>query len=83
MTSKPYAERKDSDGRPDEVVAREHWANHLARNSSIIVDLFQGQIKSSLQCLHCHFKSVTFDPFTFLTVPLPGEGSNLLEVGCC
>jgi ubiquitin C-terminal hydrolase len=77
---KPYVERKDSEGRPDPVVAQEHWANHLARNRSIVVDLFQGQIKSRLQCLECKHTSVTFDPFTFLTLPLPGEGSSCVEV---
>lgn len=38
---KPYAEAKDSDGRPDEEVADEYWGNHLARNDSIIVDTCQ------------------------------------------
>ncbi|CAF4666787.1 unnamed protein product, partial [Rotaria magnacalcarata] len=39
---KPYVELKDSDDRSDEDVAHEHWSNHIARNSSIIVDLFHG-----------------------------------------
>ena len=38
---KPYIEAKDSDGRPDAEVAAEYWANHKARNNSIIVDKFQ------------------------------------------
>lgn len=41
VKNKPYAEVKDSDGRPDEEVADEYWQNHLARNDSIIVDLCQ------------------------------------------
>lgn len=36
---KPYIESKDTPGQPDEDVADEYWANHLARNDSIIVDV--------------------------------------------
>ncbi|CAF2834191.1 unnamed protein product [Rotaria sp. Silwood2] len=46
---KPYVELKDSDDRPDEDVANEHWSNHLARNSSIIVDLFHGLLRSQVK----------------------------------
>ncbi|CAF5042195.1 unnamed protein product, partial [Rotaria magnacalcarata] len=48
--NKPYVELKDSDNRPDETVAYEHWANHLARNTSIIVDLFHGLLRSQVKC---------------------------------
>ncbi|KZV30566.1 Ubiquitin carboxyl-terminal hydrolase [Dorcoceras hygrometricum] len=68
---KPYVEAKDSDGRPDEEVADEYWKNHLARNDSIIVDLCQGQYRSTLVCPVCRKMSVTFDPFMYLSLPLP------------
>ena len=42
VQKKPYVELKDSDNRPDDIVAKEHWEGHLKRNQSIIVDLFQG-----------------------------------------
>lgn len=38
---KPYIKSRDADGRPDEEVADEYWANHTARNDSIIVDVCQ------------------------------------------
>jgi ubiquitin C-terminal hydrolase len=38
---KPYMKTRDADGRPDEEVADEYWANHIARNDSIIVDVCQ------------------------------------------
>ena len=47
---KPYDELKDSDGRPDDVVAQEAWENHIRRNQSVIVDLFHGQLKSKVTC---------------------------------
>ncbi|KAB2615189.1 ubiquitin carboxyl-terminal hydrolase 8-like [Pyrus ussuriensis x Pyrus communis] len=68
---KPYVEVKDSDGRSDEEVADEYWENHLARNDSIIVDVCQGQYKSTLVCPVCKKVSVTFDPFMYLSLPLP------------
>lgn len=46
------------------------------RNRSIIVDLFQGQLRSALECGVCGKQSVTFDPFMYLSVPLPEEGGD-------
>jgi len=77
---KPYVELKDSDDRPDEDVASEHWSNHLARNTSIIVDLFHGLLRSQVKCRVCEFKSVRFDPFNILSLPLPIDSSIYIEV---
>jgi len=37
----------------------------------VIVDLFQGQLRSQLRCPKCGARSLTFDPFLHLTLPLP------------
>jgi ubiquitin C-terminal hydrolase len=73
VKKKPFTPSVDSNGREDEVVARESWEGHLKRNQSVIVDLMQGQLKSRLECPipECKKVSVTFDPFMFLSVPLP------------
>ncbi|XP_024528221.1 ubiquitin carboxyl-terminal hydrolase 5 [Selaginella moellendorffii] len=71
LKTKPYIEVKDEDGRPDEEVADEYWEAHRARNDSVIVDVFQGQYKSTLVCPVCSKVSVTFDPFMYLSLPLP------------
>ena len=42
VTKKPYVEMKDSDGRPDEVVAAEFWEGLMKRDNSIFVKLFYG-----------------------------------------
>jgi ubiquitin carboxyl-terminal hydrolase 4/11/15 len=68
---------KDSEGRPDNVVAEEAWNNHLKRNDSIIVDLFQGQYKSKLVCPTCSRISITFDPFMYLSLPIPNSGKTI------
>ena len=80
VAEKPYVELKDSEGRPDLVVASEAWENHVLRNKSIVVDLFHGQLKSKVTCKVCSHESVRFDPFTFLSLPLPMESSIHLEV---
>lgn len=71
VKDKPYVEMRDADGRPDCEAAAEAWENHLARNKSVIVDWFQGQLKSTLVCPKCQHVSVTFDPFMYLSIPVP------------
>ncbi|XP_068142891.1 ubiquitin carboxyl-terminal hydrolase 32 isoform X1 [Drosophila tropicalis] len=79
VTEKPYSELKDSNGRPDKIVAAEAWSQHHARNQSIIIDLFYGQLKSKVSCLGCGHESVRFDPFSLLSLPLPVENYVYLE----
>uniref|UniRef100_A0A667ZBS3 Ubiquitin carboxyl-terminal hydrolase n=1 Tax=Myripristis murdjan TaxID=586833 RepID=A0A667ZBS3_9TELE len=80
IRKKPYIQLKDADGRPDKVVAEEAWENHIKRNDSIIVDIFHGLFKSTLVCPVCSKVSVTFDPFCYLTLPLPMKKERTLEV---
>jgi ubiquitin carboxyl-terminal hydrolase 19 len=47
------------------------------RNDSFIVDLFGGQFKSTLVCPECNKESVTFDPFTSLSAPIPHKSLTL------
>ncbi|PAA67497.1 hypothetical protein BOX15_Mlig004366g1, partial [Macrostomum lignano] len=78
IKKKPYVELKDADGRSDHVVAKEAWNDYKLRNDSIIVDLFHGQLKSTLICPDCRKVSVTFDPFCYLSLPVPKERNRLL-----
>jgi len=71
IKQKPYIETPDRDGRSDDEVSSESWSNHLARNNSKIVDLFHGQLRSTVTCPTCSNVSVTFDPFMFLSLPIP------------
>ncbi|XP_038683004.1 ubiquitin carboxyl-terminal hydrolase 8-like isoform X2 [Tripterygium wilfordii] len=77
---KPYVEAKDGDSRPDEEVADDYWRYHLARNDSIIVDVCQGQYKSTLVCPVCKKVSVTFDPFMYLSLPLPSTTARTMTL---
>lgn len=73
VTKKPYVEMKDSDGRPDSVVAKEFWDALQMRDNSIFVKLFYGQLKSRVNCSICGHVSITFDPYNVLSVPIPRQ----------
>lgn len=77
IKKKPYIPKPDS---TDEMVndqeairglAAQVWDIHKQRDDSIISDLFTGLYKSTLVCPECAKVSITFDPFTNLTLPLP------------
>ncbi|XP_060080638.1 ubiquitin carboxyl-terminal hydrolase 15-like isoform X1 [Ylistrum balloti] len=80
IRQKPYIEMKDTDCRPDKEVAKESWENYRKRNDSVIVDTFHGLLKSTVHCPECAKISVTFDPFCYLSLPLPIKKERQLEV---
>lgn len=62
-----------------QLLGKISWDNYLKRNNSIIVDTFQGQLKSTLTCLECGKESTTFNPFMFLSVPVSAGGATNLD----
>lgn len=58
------------------------WEQHLHRNNSIIVSLFQGQLKSRLQCGTCSNVSVTFNAFMYLSLPIPTKAGPIHLLDC-
>lgn len=46
----------------------------------MIVDTFHGLFKSTLVCPECAKVSVTFDPFCYLTLPLPLKKDRVMEI---
>lgn len=81
ITVKPYIELNTGiDQRSDVVVAAESWSNYKKRNDSIIIDTFHGLLKSTLVCPDCKLVSVTFDPFCYLSLPLPVKRERAIEV---
>lgn len=76
---KPAVSKIESNGRPDELIARESWRRFLLRNDSAIVDCVYGQLRSHVTCL-CGKQSVTFDPFNTLSLPVPVKTSRPITV---
>lgn len=62
------------------MVAQEAWQSYRARNDSVVVDHFQGLYKSTLVCPQCSYRSVKFDPFMYLSLPLPTAKTCVVEV---
>lgn len=61
VRKKPYVEKPDwESGGDKELVqlAKSSWDGYMKRNDSVIVDLFQGQYKSTLVCPTCQKVSV-------------------------
>ncbi|KAM9318391.1 ubiquitin carboxyl-terminal hydrolase 2a isoform 2-T2 [Pholidichthys leucotaenia] len=70
VTVRPRGAVEDFDHLPDEEKGKKMWNKYLEREDSKIVDLFVGQLKSSLTCSHCGFCSTVFDPFWDLSLPI-------------
>lgn len=64
----------------DHRAAELAWNKHKQLNESIIVALFQGQFKSTVQCLVCQQKSRTFETFMYLSLPLASSSRCSLQV---
>lgn len=75
---KRYKE-EENDHLDDVAAADVAWSKHKALNESIIVALFQGQFKSTVQCLTCHRKSRTFETFMYLSLPLASSSKCSLQ----
>uniref|UniRef100_A0A5S6QVM2 Ubiquitin carboxyl-terminal hydrolase n=1 Tax=Trichuris muris TaxID=70415 RepID=A0A5S6QVM2_TRIMR len=77
---KPYVEAKELENECDEVLAENAWRYYKMRNDSIITDLFNGLLKSTVICPECHKVSITFDPFGVLSLPLPEKPDKQILV---
>lgn len=81
IQKKPYIENPDSDDAtvndPQAIRAlgQTYQDNHRLRNDSIAMDLFNGFYKNTMVCPDCDKVSVTFDPYSLLTLQLPIENT--------
>ncbi|KAF2144177.1 uncharacterized protein K452DRAFT_325417 [Aplosporella prunicola CBS 121167] len=79
IQKKPYIENPDSEDNthkdPEAIKAlgEKYRENHRARNDSVAVDLFNGFYKNTMVCPECDKVSITFDPYSSLTLQLPIE----------
>jgi len=68
---KKFEEYPDMNEMKDDEAAKTSWDLHIRRENSIIVDLFYGQYRSINICQTCETKRLNFEPFVYLTLPIP------------
>ena len=66
----------------EEIRAAKAWQQHLKCNSSVIVDLFQGQFKSTITCSVCNQVSTKFDVFQYLSLSIPSNQKKVRLEDC-
>ena len=74
IKNKKYIELKEQQPKEsDEECAKRFWELHISRNNSIITDLFCGLNKSTIKCPICKYKSITYNPFTSISLLIPNK----------
>lgn len=61
------------------------WYESLVKSegTSPVNDLFQGHLQSKLICRKCRYESITYSPFTILSLPIPGNHTNKVDLSDC
>lgn len=83
VSKKPYIEKPEQKpDESDEEAGKRAWSLHLKREDSRVVESFVGQVKSRVECPKegCGRVSTTYDPFMYLSVPLPGATERVVVV---
>lgn len=83
VSKKPYIEKPEQKpDESDEEAGKRAWSLHLKREDSRVVESFVGQVKSRVECPKegCGRVSTTYDPFMYLSVPLPGATERVIMV---
>ncbi|KAI0701502.1 hypothetical protein BC835DRAFT_1323013 [Cytidiella melzeri] len=60
---------------PTQLASEQQWQMYRMRDDSLVVDFFQGQYRSRLECMTCHHTSTTYNTFMYLTLPIPTHRS--------
>jgi ubiquitin C-terminal hydrolase len=71
-----YEEINDNEHDSEEIRSNRWWNNYKQRNDSVVVDLFAGQLKSTVKCNQCGYISTAFDPFMDLSLPIPQQNQH-------
>ena len=66
----------------DEDKSIYEWNNFLKRNQSLLIDLLYGQFKSCVICPHCNYKSINFNTFLSLELPI-NENNDYVLINIC
>ncbi|MEL6816548.1 MAG: ubiquitin carboxyl-terminal hydrolase family protein [Cyanobacteria bacterium J06598_3] len=72
---KPVKEQ-ENDNTSDQHASQVAWDDFKSNNCSFVLNLFWGQMKSTLHCSHCGKESVKWEAFSHLSVPMPESSSK-------
>lgn len=81
-TKGKYVEETFPDTDEFEFLSAKSWNYYLSKNQSIIVDVFQGQYKTTISCLTCKKVSYKFDTFMYLSLPIDTNKANSDIIEC-
>lgn len=56
-----------------------YWKKYVENNHSIINDIFMGMYYTEIICKECNEKSLVFEPYNILSLPIPDDGEIDLE----
>ena len=62
----------------DEELKEIYWQNFKIKNNSIIIDIMHGQLKSELMCPDCKQITLSFDPFSMISLPIPDNSLKII-----
>ncbi|CAM4537430.1 unnamed protein product [Leuciscus chuanchicus] len=79
---KPRTSMEDFDHLSDDEKGKRMWNKYLESEDSKVVDLFVGQLKSSLTCSECGFCSTVYDPFWDLSLPINKTSGEVSLIDC-
>ncbi|XP_056602549.1 ubiquitin carboxyl-terminal hydrolase 2 isoform X2 [Triplophysa dalaica] len=82
VTVKSKAPGEDFDHLSDDEKSKRMWNKYLESEDSKVVDLFVGQLKSTLTCSECGYCSTVFDPFWDLSLPITKTSGEVSLMDC-
>ncbi|CAL8364602.1 unnamed protein product [Lota lota] len=74
---------EDFDHLSDTEKSQKMWNRYRESEDSKVVELFVGQLKSSLTCSECGFCSTMFDPFWDLSLPIAQKNTEEVTLTDC
>ena len=80
VVQKPFVPNIESNGRPDDLIARESLRRYLLRNNSELVENMFGQCRSHLTCTNCGNVSVKFEQYSSLSLSIPVKQTKSVPV---
>ncbi|RWS05382.1 ubiquitin carboxyl-terminal hydrolase 8-like protein [Dinothrombium tinctorium] len=78
--SKPFEIKDDV---ATHIAMNSFWKHHVSTNESIISELFEGLLLSTLTCNHCGKTSNSFEVFSCLSLPIPTNFGNRCKLEDC